>query len=79
MKCPKCQKEGAAECTDEVDIGVGIQKHVFGAECEHCGQMSLCNACGAWDFETHQSWCPVLKEKLDAIFESLWLKSPLSE
>lgn len=57
MRCPKCNAEGAEELADEVDIGVGIQKHVYGAECQMCGPLAICSRCGAWDFEPHRPWC----------------------
>jgi len=48
--CPKCG--GPAEILqDEVDIGVGLLTHIYGAECDACGEFAACNFCGAW---THQ-------------------------
>ena len=55
--CPKCNIEKCEECAVEVDIGVGIQKHVYGYECPKCGQISVCPECGALDFQPHRKFC----------------------
>jgi hypothetical protein len=57
MNCPKCNQPGAIECADEVDIGVGVQKFVFGYECQQCGPIVVCRSCGAPDFQPHAKWC----------------------
>lgn len=57
MKCPKCGKEDADELANEVDIGVGIQKHIYGYECPDCGNISVCSSCGSLDFQPHADWC----------------------
>lgn len=57
MNCPKCNQPGATECADEVDIGVGIQKHVWGFECATCGQIAVLYCCGKLDFQGHAAWC----------------------
>lgn len=60
MNCPKCNTPGAEELADEVDIGVGIQKHVYGYECLQCGQLSVCPHCGVLEMENgspHRAWC----------------------
>jgi hypothetical protein len=64
MTCPKCNVEEAEELKEEVDIGVGFQVNVFGAECPNCGQLSLCPVCGAWDFQPHKNFCISLGEAL---------------
>lgn len=51
MKCPKCNDPRADELCEEVDISVGIQKHVFGCDCPVCGTLGICSICGRWDFE----------------------------
>lgn len=56
MNCPKCKGPGEL-LQDEIDIGVGVQVHVIGFECPSCGQMAVCNDCGAWDFQPHGNWC----------------------
>ena len=56
MKCPKCGLEGE-KLEEEVDIGVGVQKHLIGMECKNCGQMTVCNSCGQWDYLPHYTWC----------------------
>lgn len=57
MNCPKCNQHGAEECADEVDIGVGIQKHVWGCECPACGQLAIHSCCGKWEFQGHATHC----------------------
>lgn len=64
IKCPFCNNPKCEECADEVDIGVGIQKHVFGFDCPNCGQLTVCPGCGEIENpkakETkHQVWCAV--------------------
>lgn len=58
MDCPKCKDPRAEKLFDEVDIGVGTQRHVFGVECPACGMIGLCSTCGAWDFELCRKGCP---------------------
>jgi hypothetical protein len=62
MNCPKCNRPGCEEVIDEIDIGVGIQKHTIGFECPDCGNIGICNECGAPDFKPHSNWCAHLKE-----------------
>jgi len=69
FKCPKCGGL-AEELAEEVDIGVGIQRHVYGAECPECGQIALCHGCGAWDFQKHMDWCGALLENQEQQDES---------
>jgi len=58
MNCPGCQSDKLRVIEDEVDIGVGIQKHLIGWECEVCGhQIGACSFCGHPDFEPHSKWC----------------------
>lgn len=57
MICPNCNKPGAEECAEEVDIGVGIQKHVWGYDCPECGQISLLSCCGNLETHGHTNWC----------------------
>jgi hypothetical protein len=66
MKCPKCNQEGVEELSNEVDIGVGVQKFVYGYECPTCGQIGVCGECGALDFQLHSRWCSVLKHEGDS-------------
>ena len=58
MNCPKCNQPGASECADEVDVGVGLQKHVWGYECPKCEAIAVCADCGALDFNGCAKWCP---------------------
>lgn len=37
MNCPKCGSVKYHEVKDEVDIGVGVQEHFIGYDCEDCG------------------------------------------
>lgn len=37
MNCPRCGSEKYHEVKDEVDIGVGVQEHLIGYDCEACG------------------------------------------
>ena len=57
-KCPRCGLD-CVVVTDEVDIGVGIQEHILGWDCSHCGPISACNECGAPD-DNHHPWCKEL-------------------
>lgn len=57
MNCPKCNEPGCSKVTDEVDIGVGIQVRVLGYECPNCGNIAVCDECGALDFQTHLRYC----------------------
>jgi len=61
VNCPLCNCPDCVECADEVDIGVGIQRHVYGYECQHCGQIPVCNTCGAVG-DDHAKWCGGIKE-----------------
>ena len=46
MNCPKCAKV-FEELYEEVDIGVGIQRHFVGYECNACGYLvAVCDWCG---------------------------------
>jgi hypothetical protein len=56
MQCPTCGNKDAEELADEVDIGVGVQKHVYGCNCPDCGQLACCSTCGYWDGK-HSTWC----------------------
>ena len=55
--CPKCGGHDVDEWADEVDIGVGVQRHVRGIECATCGQIALLDCCRAWDFQPHTEFC----------------------
>jgi hypothetical protein len=57
MNCPKCHGPGAEEIADEVDIGVGIMRHVTGWDCMECGQIAACYSCGVPDFLPHRKGC----------------------
>ena len=57
MKCPLCNLEGVMECAEEVDIGVGIQRHVYGWDCVNCGQIGICYKCGVPNGIPHAKWC----------------------
>lgn len=60
MNCPRCNNPKAEELADEVDIGVGVYRVVFGFECPDCGQIFRCGYCGAIDAK-HADWCPDAK------------------
>jgi transcription elongation factor Elf1 len=57
MNCPKCNATNVEEFAEEVDIGVGVQRHLVGVTCPVCGQLSVCSGCGVWDFQVHATWC----------------------
>ena len=58
MICPICKNPNTQECAEEVDIGVGTLKHVYGFDCPTCGQISICNQCGALEgFQSHALFC----------------------
>lgn len=61
MNCPHCDAPGCEECADEVDIGVGVQRFVFGYDCPVCGQLPVCRTCGGIGDE-HTKWCGGVKE-----------------
>lgn len=56
MNCPHCNDPRAEECADEVDIGVGVLKNVWGYDCPVCGQLPVCALCGAIG-DDHAAWC----------------------
>ena len=57
--CPKCGTHKLQEVIEEVDIGVGVQKHLLGWECCECGlAIAACAQCGSPEGERHLSWCP---------------------
>lgn len=61
--CPGCDGP-CEEVADEVDIGVGIQRHVTGVICPTCGEIAFCPECGtAIDVKKHSAWCSLGKEK----------------
>jgi hypothetical protein len=49
MLCPNCASDGFEAHEDEVDIGVGVQVYCRGGCCRNCGELSLCDFCGAWE------------------------------
>lgn len=61
-QCPRC----AAPCHgmyEEVDIGVGVQRHFVGWECDACEEYTTaCNTCGVAVLGdvAHKSWCSEL-------------------
>jgi hypothetical protein len=57
MNCPRCDSPGCDECAEEVDIGVGVQRFVYGYECPKCGPIARCNICGTIS-DKHADWCP---------------------
>ena len=71
MKMPKCPRCGS-DCLlleEEVDIGVGTQRHFIGWECEKCGHIAACNSCGIPligiaenKIGSHYTWCASMKE-----------------
>ena len=66
MLCPKCNRPNVLMIAEEVDIGVGIQKFLTGAECDVCGQIACCPTCNAWIWdghEQHYDWCEFLKKE----------------
>lgn len=62
--CPKCNQSGCEILAHEVDIGVGIQRHVYGFDCATCGQISVCDECGQPDFLPHAKWCKENKQPI---------------
>ena len=57
-ECPKCSSPDVELLKDEIDIGVGVQECIRGAECRACGaQFGMCDQCGAWDHSPHAEWC----------------------
>lgn len=56
MICPDCNSE-LSLIYDEVDIGVGIQKHLHSIECPKCGPLAFCDQCGKLD-DACDSSCP---------------------
>ena len=56
MECPICHDPGCEELADEVDIGVGVQRYVYGYECPACGTLIRQACCGRLGDE-HESWC----------------------
>lgn len=60
VHCPTCGGP-AEEDVVEVDIGVGVQKHVTGYVCQRCGEIPVCSGCGGINGE-HRSWCECLKD-----------------
>jgi hypothetical protein len=55
--CPKCGKPDCLVVAEEVDIGVGTQKHIFGFECDVCGPLGVCSFCGSPEGVPHASFC----------------------
>lgn len=58
VECPKCKGKNCIEEFDEVDIGVGILKHVYGWECQTCGHIGRCEDCGTPDCFKCPDGCP---------------------
>ncbi len=65
MTCPKCEKQAVEEIYEEVDIGVGIQRHLYGLFCPDCGEIAICSTCGMPDCKPHQPYCANLKSDLE--------------
>jgi len=60
MQCPKCNSEKFEVIVIEIDIGVGIQEYPEYGICDDCGDVGLCNCCGAWEKKDgfhHADWC----------------------
>lgn len=58
MNCPHCNSHRLEEVAEEVDIGVGVQRHVTGWECLECGSaIAACPHCGRPEGEGHAAWC----------------------
>lgn len=60
-----CGREGVP-VYDEVDIGVGVQKHLVAFECLiHGGICGVAGCCGVLDRigERHAVWCPTTPSK----------------
>jgi hypothetical protein len=55
--CPICDAVRCLVIQDEVDIGVGVQTHVLGWECEQCGEIAACNLCGGPVGPDHDKEC----------------------
>lgn len=56
--CPKCNNNCAEFVYDEVDLGVGVLKHLLYVDCRDCGTIGQCPDCGAWDFQLCPKYCP---------------------
>ena len=67
-KCPVCEAPARIE-SEEVDIGVGVQVHVTGAECMDCGHIAVCQGCGSW--KECLPWCENLSKTLQQVMEDL--------
>lgn len=61
--CPYCHQP-AERVTEEVDIGVGVQEHFIGLDCNHCGrQITACQGCGCWlELQEHRTGAATEKE-----------------
>lgn len=64
--CPICNAL-AEEVSEEIDIGVGVQKFVTGWECPQCGPIAIRNCCGTVELagHPHATWCQAVKEIID--------------
>lgn len=56
MNCPICNRPNVEEHADEVDIGVGVQKHIYGYICDECGEIAVCPICGGLANQ-HSEYC----------------------
>ena len=63
MNCPVCKAPDVEECANEVDIGVGVQRFVWGYLCSKCGEIPVCSDCGCCGNEPgdHFAWCRDVK------------------
>jgi len=68
MNCPVCSAPDCVELADDIDIGVGTQKHIYGYECAHCGEMPVCDSCNGVLVAGigHRSWCGGLEPRMSA-------------
>jgi len=60
MNCPLCDVPNVEECAYEVDIGVGVQRTVWGYVCSACGEIPVCYTCGCIG-DDHARWCEGIK------------------
>jgi len=54
---PRCGSPGFVLDYEEVDIEVGVQRHLIGGLCPSCGGLPVNQCCGTWDFQPHARWC----------------------
>ncbi len=57
-RCPMCNKRGLVGLYEEIDIGMGIQKHLIGYECHACDEplIPICDSCQVMEGKEHKEW-----------------------